>query len=264
MVLGVSLSTAEQVGEVAKQAGDIIMEIYQSDFAVEHKDDNSPVTAADKKAEKFIITALKQVVTDDYMFIGEEGASDEEMIPPQDRPFWLIDPLDGTKGFVSRNGEFTVNIALIEAGIPLLGVVHIPPTQDTYVATRAGVFVQYGGQGSASQITCRQADPDALVAVASKNHNTPETVAYLEKLNIAERISVGSSLKFCRIAEGRADVYPRFGPTSQWDTAAGHAVLMYAGGDVRKTDGSPFLYGDANLRNPFFIAKGPGVPDVED
>ncbi len=143
----------------------------------------------------------------------------------------------------------------------MLGALPLPVTQDTFNATRAGVFVQYGGEGRAIQIACRRAPADGLVAIASKSHNTPETEAYLNGLNVKERTSAGSSLKFCRIAEGKADVYPRFGPTMEWDTAAAHAVLMFAGGEVITEDGRALSYGKPGLKNPFFIARGPGVPD---
>ncbi|MFB0952548.1 MAG: 3'(2'),5'-bisphosphate nucleotidase CysQ [Rhodospirillales bacterium] len=261
MVLNISLGFAEQIGEVARRAGRTIMDIYETDFDVDSKDDSSPVTEADREAEKLIVRAIREGITNEFAFVGEEDVSAGNVPVVGDRPFWLIDPLDGTKEFISRNGEFTVNIALIEAGIPVLGVVHLPTTDDTFVATRAGVFVQYGGDGKATQISCRKAPSEGMIAIASRSHGSEEVDTYLAGLPIGQRISAGSSLKFCRVAEGKADVYPRFGPTMEWDTAAGHALLMYAGGDVLTEDGAPLRYGKPEFRNPHFIARGPGVPD---
>lgn len=262
MVLNVTLSLAEQIGEVSRSAGRVIMDVYKTDFDVDEKSDDSPVTKADTEAEDLIFRRIREGITGEFPLVGEEAVSQGKIPNIGNKPFWLIDPLDGTKEFISRSGDFTVNIALIENGIPVLGVVHIPFTDDTYLATRAGVFVQYGGAGRAIQISCRHAPKDGLTAVASKNHLTEETEAYLAGLPIKETINVGSSLKFCRVAEGKADVYPRFGPTMEWDTAAGHAVLMYAGGEIINEDGSPLQYGKAGFKNPNFIARGPGVPDT--
>jgi len=261
MVLNVTLGLAEQIGEVSRRAGRVIMDIYKTDFDVEAKGDASPVTQADKEAEDLIFRMIREGITGEFPLVGEEAVSAGNKPDIGDKPFWLIDPLDGTKEFISRNGEFTVNIALIENGIPVLGVVHLPVTDDTFIATRAGAFVQYGGEGKAIQISCRLAPKEGLTAIASKSHLTEETETYLAGLPVRERISAGSSLKFCRVAEGKADVYPRFGPTMEWDTAAGHAVLMYAGGEVITEDGRSLIYGKADFRNPFFIARGPGVPD---
>ena len=162
MVLNISLGFAEQIGEVARRAGRTIMDIYETDFDVDSKDDSSPVTEADREAEKLIVRAIREGITNEFAFVGEEDVSAGNVPVVGDRPFWLIDPLDGTKEFISRNGEFTVNIALIEAGIPVLGVVHLPTTDDTFVATRAGVFVQYGGDGKATQISCRKAPSEGI------------------------------------------------------------------------------------------------------
>ena len=261
MTLNITIGLAEQIGDIAKRAGEVIMKVYTSDFNVTAKGDKSPVTEADTKAENLIFREIRTQIGNDIPLVGEESVAAGKMPTVGDKPFWLIDPLDGTKEFINKNDEFTVNIALIEHGMPVLGAVHLPVTQDTFIATRAGVFVQYGGEGRAIQIGCRQAPADGLIAIASKSHNTPETEAYLAGLNIKERTSAGSSLKFCRIAEGKADVYPRFGPTMEWDTAAAHAVLMYAGGEVITEDGRALSYGKPGLKNPFFIARGPGVPD---
>ncbi|MGJ3259412.1 MAG: 3'(2'),5'-bisphosphate nucleotidase CysQ [Rhodospirillales bacterium] len=261
MVLNVSIGLAEQIGDVARRAGHVIMDIYETDFDVETKGDSSPVTKADSEAEKLIFRLIREGITGEYSLVGEESVSAGKTPDIAGKPFWLIDPLDGTKEFISRNGQFTVNIALIENGTPVLGVVHLPVSDDTFIATRAGAFAQYGGQGKAIQITCRRPPKDGLTAIASKSHATEETDKYLAGLPIKERVSAGSSLKFCCVAEGKADIYPRFGPTMEWDTAAGHAVLMFAGGEVITEDGQPLRYGKTDFRNPFFIARGPGVPD---
>lgn len=249
------------VFDIALEAGRRIMAVYRSaDFGVTHKDDASPLTQADLAAHRCIVEALARL-TPDTPILSEEAADIGFDVRSRWSRYWLVDPLDGTKEFIKRNGDFTVNIALIENGIPVLGVVHLPAYDDTYIATRAGVFAQYGGTGKAIQISCRTPPKDGLSAVASKNHMTEETETYLAGLPIKECINAGSSLKFCRVAEGRADVYPRFGPTMEWDTAAGHAVLMYAGGEVITENGRPLLYGKPEFRNPNFIARGPGVPD---
>ena len=222
------------------------MDIYKTDFDVESKDDASPVTLADKQAEDLIFRMIREGITGEFPLVGEEAASAGKAPDIGGRPFWLIDPLDGTKEFISRNGQFTVNIALIENGTPVLGAVHLPVSGDTFVATSAGAFAQYGGEGKAIQITCRRPPKDGLTAIASKSHSTPETDAYLAGLPVKERVSAGSSLKFCCVAEGKADVYPRFGPTMEWDTAAGHAILKFAGGEVITEDGRPLIYGKAD------------------
>ncbi|MDA0997521.1 MAG: 3'(2'),5'-bisphosphate nucleotidase CysQ [Proteobacteria bacterium] len=263
MVLNVTIGLAEQVGEIARAAGRVIMDIYQTDFDVERKGDNSPVTAADRDAEALIVESLRATFGTDYPMIGEEAAEEGKLPNVAGGPFWLIDPLDGTKEFVSRNGEFTVNIALIENGRPVLGVVHMPVSDDTYLATPAGSFAQYGGTGLATQISCRTAPSAGITAIASRSHATPEVEDFLKHYKVITRLTAGSSLKFCRVAEGKADLYPRLGPTSEWDTAAGQAVLMYAGGEVVTINGRPLKYGKPRFLNPHFIARGPGVPNPQ-
>lgn len=261
MPLNITVGLSEQIGEVARRAGRVIMDIYRTDFDVDTKGDASPVTKADKEAEDLIFRAIREGITSEFPLVGEESVSMGKIPDVAGRPFWLVDPLDGTKEFISRNGEFTVNIALIDNGIPVLGVVHLPVTDDTYIGTRAGAFAQYGGDGKAAQIQCKTPAADGLVAIASRSHGSEAVETYLEGLPVKQRISAGSSLKFCRVAEGKADVYPRFGPTMEWDTAAGHAVLMYAGGEVIKEDGTQLQYGKPEFRNPHFIARALGVPD---
>ena len=169
--------------------------------------------------------------------------------------YWLIDPLDGTKEFINKRGEFTVNIALIDAGVPVFGVVHAPAKKRTFWGGRShGAFAANGGD-EPREITTRTPRPDGLVVVTSRSHRSGED-EYLKQFTIKETVITGSSLKFCLIAAGEADLYPRMGPTSEWDTAAGHAVLLAAGGQMTQFDGSPFVYGKDDIRNPHFIAQG--------
>jgi 3'(2'), 5'-bisphosphate nucleotidase len=167
-----------------------------------------------------------------------------------------VDPLDGTREFVNRNGEFTVNIALIENAHPIVGVVHIPAQARLYVAGSPGEVFLYADKGGSRRLAVRRPDRDGLVVVASRSHRDTETDAYLATLKVKDISPAGSSLKFCRIAEAGADLYPRFGRTMEWDTAAGHAVLAAAGGSVRTLDGSELAYGKAGFENPPFIARG--------
>ncbi len=257
-MLNIGLGLLRQIGDVARHAGREILKIYDTDFAVETKEDSSPVTRADKNAEALIIRALAQGVNNGIPVIGEEQAS-ERGLPRNTGPaFWLIDPLDGTKEFINRNGEFTVNIAIVENGRPVLGVVHLPAKDVTYLGANLGSFRRMG-DGEFEPITVRDAPADGLTALVSRSHASPETEDFIAGYKIAERISAGSSLKFCRVAEGAADLYPRMGRTMEWDTAAGHAVLRFAGGQVLKTDGTDLSYGKPGLENPDFIAVGKGV-----
>lgn len=245
---------------VVYEAGAAIMEIYASDFAVERKDDHSPVTAADAAGEKIIVAALSRL-TPDLPVVAEEAAAAGHIPEIGTGPFWLVDPLDGTKEFVRRNGEFTVNIGLIVNGQPVLGLVQAPVLGTLYAGwvaedgSRASFRETAAGRG---EIRCRVPGADGLVVLSSRSHATSEALqAYLADKTVASITNAGSSLKFCRIAEGQADLYPRFGPTSEWDTAAAHAVLRAAGGSLTQVDGSPFLYGKGGrFLNPHFIARG--------
>lgn len=257
MVLSLGFGVLENIGNIAQRAGGAVMEIYQTDFDVETKDDQSPVTKADRIAEKIITEALKAEVTADFAVIAEEAFAAGRAPDVGDKPFWLVDPLDGTKEFISRNGEFTVNIALIENAQPVVGAVVVPAKGLTYVAGREGAFLFEEG-APPKRIHCRPipADPAALV---SRSHADEKTEAFLTETGVTTRISAGSSLKFCRIAEGAADVYPRFGRTMEWDTAAGHAVLHFAGGRVvRAEGGQPLTYAKPGFGNPAFVALGEG------
>ncbi len=262
-MLSVGLGTLKQVTEVARRAGAEIMRVYNSDFSVNKKDDDSPVTEADTAAEAIILRSIREGITNDFPIVSEEAASAGNLPDVQGTPFWLVDPLDGTKEFVSRNGEFTVNIALIENSRPVLGVVYLPVKGITYMAAVAGAFIQEDG-GERREISCRQAPTNGLVAVVSRSHRTPEVDDYLKPFTIARETSAGSSLKFCTIAEGLADIYPRLGRTMEWDTAAGHAVLKFAGGTVQRLDGSELGYAKPGHENPHFVAAGPGVLPAAD
>jgi 3'(2'), 5'-bisphosphate nucleotidase len=248
----------DTVRRIAERAGEAILEVYNSPFAVEHKDDKSPVTEADRRAESLIIDALQNELGSSFPIVAEEEAAAGRLPDLSGGPFWLVDPLDGTKEFVGRRGEFTVNIALIEDGAPLLGVVHAPATGKTYWGSPHGAFVSENG--TARPIACRPFPSKGLIAVASRNHRNPETDAFLAQYDIAEAISSGSSIKFCLIAAGRADLYPRTGRTMEWDTAAGHAIVIHAGGSVTRLDGAPLTYGKPGFENPHFVVRGAPAP----
>ena len=257
-MLNISLDLLEQIGAIAKRAGREILKIYETDFAVEKKADSSPVTEADKAAEELIIRSISQGITGKYPIISEEAFAGGHTPDISGTPFWLVDPLDGTKEFVNKNGEFTVNIAIIDGGRPVLGVVHAPVTGKTYWGASIGAFSQTGDQEE-QVIKCRQAPTDGLMAMVSRSHKTPEVDTFLADYAVATETSAGSALKFCLIADSSADIYPRLGRTMEWDTAAGHAVLHFAGGTVTDLDGKDLGYGKPGFENPHFIAKGPGV-----
>jgi len=246
----------DQLCGLARRAGTEIMAVYRGGFAVESKDDHSPVTEADRRAEALIAAALRDEIAGALPIVGEEAASAGLAPTLTGGPFWLVDPLDGTKEFVKRGTDFTVNIALIEDGRPALGVIHAPATGDTYWGSRHGAFASQDG-GRPRRIRCRPRPADGVVAIVSRSHRTPETDAYLKRFAVSREISVGSSLKFCRVAAGEADLYPRMGRTMEWDTAAGHAILRVAGGFVRTLRGDELTYGKPGFENPFFVAGGP-------
>lgn len=238
---------------MAERAGHEILRVYHGEFEVRDKADFSPVTDADERAEQLILENLA-VCAPDIPVIAEESVAAGRIPDIDNGPFILVDPLDGTKEFVSRNGEFTVNIALIENGRPVLGVVHLPVLGETYWTPGDGEAWRER-RGERARIHCRAPGPE-LVAVASRSHSNPETDAYLARFPIKERISAGSSLKFCRIAEGVADIYPRIGRTMEWDIAAGHAVLAAAGGRVTTLDDAPLRYAKPGFENPPIVARG--------
>jgi 3'(2'), 5'-bisphosphate nucleotidase len=256
MPLNLAPEHVESVIALARQAGARIMDFYDRPIDVRAKDDRSPVTDADEAAEAVILPGLERLISG-VAIISEEAAS--KGIAPSRRgdAFWLVDPLDGTKEFIKKNGEFTVNIALIENGTPRFGVVYLPATDTGYVGlVGKGATLQRGTQPT-QPIAARRPPAEGLTVLASRSHANDDALdGFLATRNVLERISAGSSLKFCRVAEGIADLYPRFGRTMEWDTAAGQAVLMAAGGTVRKLDGSPLDYGKPGYENPHFIASG--------
>ncbi|MCK9685845.1 3'(2'),5'-bisphosphate nucleotidase CysQ [Scleromatobacter humisilvae] len=236
------------------EAGDLVMRIYATDFQVEVKGDDSPVTLADQCAEKVIFEGLRRLAPG-IPIVGEEAASAGD-IPDVSNRFWLVDPIDGTKEFVNRNGEFTVNIALIDHGVPVLGLVLAPALETLYAgAAGLGAWVEIRGQRRA--IAVRGEPADGLTVVGSRHHGNDRAVdAFLAGRRVAAQRMVGSSLKLCILAEGLADVYPRFGRTMEWDTAAGDAVLRAAGGSVRTIGGAALAYGKPGFENPDFAAWG--------
>ena len=231
------------------------MEIYASDFATGLKSDASPVTAADTAAEAYIIVGLKQHFLN-IPIIAEEQQAAGHHIAVADL-FFLVDPLDGTKEFISRNGEFTVNIGLIKNGQPISGVVYAPALNEIYVGeVGLGAFRAQIPSPQFTEITARPCPRLGPTILTSRSHRDVETEAFITAQKPAAVSNAGSSLKFCRLAEGNADLYPRFGRTMEWDTAAGHAVLSAAGGKVTKPDGTPFTYGKPGFANGPFIARG--------
>lgn len=245
----------------AVAAGRAALDIYRAGFAVREKADHSPVTAADHASEKIILEHLARLAPG-VPVVAEEAAA-AGSIPRVGEEFFLVDPLDGTKEFIHRRGEFTVNIALIRGRLPVLGVVYAPVGGMLYagnVATARAFRCAYPTEatqpGRRESLHVRAVPANGVTAVVSRSHSTPETDAYLSHYTVSERVSVGSSLKFCLVAAGEADLYPRLGPTMEWDTAAGHAVLTAAGGKVLAPGGKPLAYGKPDFRNSFFIASG--------
>ncbi len=239
---------------IADAAGVRVMGVYNTDFEVAYKADDSPVTAADLAAHNVILAAL-QKLTPDIPVLSEEAASAPWHERKHWQKFWLVDPVDGTKEFTRRTGEFTVNIALIEHGEPVLGVVTAPALKEAFWGAKGEGAFKRDSTGTINEIQIAEQPIKARI-VASKSHLNDETKAFIENAGDHELVQVGSSLKFCRIAEGVADVYPRLGPTSEWDTAAAHAILSAAGGSVTMLDGTPLRYGKENVLNPHFVAAG--------
>jgi len=254
----------EKVCDIARQAGEAILDIYNGEFEVEFKEDKSPLTAADKASHEVIVTGLRREFPD-LPILSEEAAA----VPYEERQtwetFWLVDPLDGTKEFIKRNGEFTVNIALISGGVPVAGVVYVPVQDKLYcgiVGEGARVITDSlqltaDSYSQAREIHVREPNHVAgLTVVMSRSHPSPELEEYLKQFKVADVLPVGSSLKLCVVAEGLADLYPRLGPTMEWDTAAGHAVALAAGASVTTPEGKPLHYNKENLLNPYFIVQG--------
>lgn len=248
---------------LALEAGQCIMDIYNADdFDVKVKSDDSPVTAADEAADALISAGLKAAFPD-VMLVTEEQA---ESHSAKGDTFLIVDPLDGTKEFIHRRGDFTVNIALVEKGQPTRGIVYAPAKNRMFYTLADGQSVEEQGPfdldavGATTPITVADSDNTALMVVASKSHRDQATDDYINKYSVKDMKSAGSSLKFCLVATGEADIYPRLGRTMEWDTAAGHAVLIGAGGQVvRFDDLTPLAYGKDDFANPFFIAHAPSV-----
>ena len=244
--------SSRSLAEIAEAAGAAILEVYNrpAQAVVERKADDSPLTEADTRSHEVIVAALAKA-TPEIPVVSEED--DGNTLPVG--AFWLVDPLDGTKEFVKRTGEFTVNIALIDQGTPIAGVVHAPVLGTTWVTTPSGSERWHAGEQTPLAVT-RPAEPAALRLVASRDHAGPQVQALLERMPGATTLSMGSSLKFCLVAEGRADLYYRDGPTMPWDTAAAHAVLRAAGGEVYAVSGEPLRYVAPRTLNPHFVAVG--------
>lgn len=250
----------EAVIGLAREAAEAILAVYENAFSVQHKSDASPLTAADLAAHNLIVAGLERL-TPDWPVLSEEAADIPWDTRRQWTRYWLVDPLDGTREFVKRNGEFTVNIALIDQGVSVFGVVLAPVGGALWHARRGQPAYRRDG---ATEVVLRTRAPAAapLRVAASRSHRDGRTEALLGRLGDIEIVGLGSSLKFCRIAEGALDVYPRFGPTSEWDTAAGQCVLEAAGGMVIAPDGRPFRYNQRQtLLNGDFLALGdPRLP----
>jgi 3'(2'), 5'-bisphosphate nucleotidase len=243
----------EQVIRIARAAGDEILEVYRSECTVQKKLDASPVTEADNRAEARILSGLGMLTP--HVPVVSEEAHAKGIVPKITGRFWLADPLDGTREFVSRIGEFTVNIALVEHGKPVLGVVFAPALGQLFGGARGfGAFVER--EGGRRPISCRRPPGEGLTVVSSRSHGDPEALTTLLAGQQVSFVYVGSSLKFCFIASGEADLYPRLGRTMEWDTAAGHAVLAAAGGRVTRLDGSELTYAKPDFVNPEFVAAG--------
>ena len=243
----------EKVLAIALRADQAVMAVYESDFEVEYKADESPLTRADMAAHRLIVAALKELEPS-FPILSEEASDIDWDVRRHWQTFWLVDPLDGTKDFINRSGEFTVNIALIHDHQPVLGVVTAPAMGQAYLGARGVGAFRQDRQGRTA-IRCSPL-PRVPRVLASKNHLNGETRDFIARLGECEMVQAGSSLKFCRIAEGAADIYPRMGPTSEWDTGAAQAVLEVAGGRVLTLEGAPLQYGKENLLNPYFIADG--------
>lgn len=243
-----------EVIRLAEAASCRILEIYNSEFAIEHKDDHSPLTAADMASHDIICRGLHEL-TPAIPILSEESAG----IPFTARKnwlyFWLVDPLDGTREFIKRNGEFTINIALIEKHSPILGIIHVPVAGTTYYASRGnGAFKQAVNQ-TPKKINTRPTNAGHLALAGSRSHGSDKQQALIKKLGDIEIHSIGSALKFCLVAEGIVDIYPRFGPTSEWDTAAAQCIVEEAGGIVIDAEFSPLRYNTReSILNPDFLA----------
>ena len=245
------------VERIARNAGDAIISVYAREFSIEEKEDKSPLTEADKAAHNIIVRGL-QALPEQIPILSEEDIESFAGAGAEGR-YWLVDPLDGTKEFIKRNGEFTVNIALIENGKPVLGVVTAPALEVGYVAAQGlGAFkVEANGARKAISVSGKPKAGAAWRVVGSRSHPSPDLAAWLEQLGEHTMLPMGSSLKLCLIAEGSADAYPRVGPTCLWDTGAAHAVVLEAGGRVETLEGTALSYANPSEKlNPYFVVWG--------
>ena len=253
----------EQLIEISKEAGKAILEVYNTDFDYQIKEDLSPLTKADTLSHNIICEKLKRL-TPDIPILSEESSDIPFNIRSSWKQYWLVDPLDGTKEFIKRNGEFTVNIALIDNNIPILGVIHIPVTNETYWGSKENGSFYAERDNKPEQINVSSNNTGPIRIAISRSHPSELLDHIIEEINDYEMIEKGSSIKFCLIAKGGADIYPRLGPTSEWDTAAGEAIATYAGGSMKKVDGSLMVYNKKKkLRNEYFIvAKNEELVDL--
>jgi 3'(2'), 5'-bisphosphate nucleotidase len=242
----------EPLRDIAREAGRIIMNHYDGEVDVHIKEDESPVTTADLAANDYI------VAEEDHQK-HDAGITNHHGEDLKKTAFWLVDPLDGTTSFIKKTGQFTVNIGLVSKQKPILGVIYLPVQELLYYTGEDGkAYVKRSAKfgAKAERVEVRSAPAAGLTVISSRSNSTPETEAFIKTLKVNERINAASSLKLCRIAEGEADVYPRFGTTMEWDIAAGHAILNAAGGSLTNVEGKPFLYGKDDFRNPHFVAWG--------
>ncbi|MEL6817024.1 MAG: 3'(2'),5'-bisphosphate nucleotidase CysQ [Pseudomonadota bacterium] len=249
--MAVSAQQEQQLIAAVREAGALAMSVYGREFSVEEKNDKSPVTEADLLVDKVLTKTLAQVFPDIAVVTEEQAETHRSIVG--DQPFFLVDPIDGTKEFVKKTGEFTINIGLIENRTPTYGIVYAPAIDRMFVGGKTACEICNDVRQPISVAGC----DGAMRAVASRSHRNEPTDAFLTANEIVDTVSAGSSLKFCLLAAGEADVYPRFGPTMEWDTAAGHAVLLAAGGMVLLENGNPLLYSKPEFRNPNFIACSP-------
>ena len=247
---------SRQLLDIARAAGQAILEVYHQDFAVQHKDDSSPLTAADLASHRIIVERLQQMEPG-IPILSEEGADTPFSTRSQWQRYWLIDPLDGTREFVKRNGEFTVNIALIEDGRPVAGMVHVPVTGVSYIGRINEGAWKIDADDGVTRIRVRDRRQKKARVAGSRSHSGDSLLRFLDRLGTHEIVSMGSSLKLCLVAEGVADIYPRLGPTSEWDTAAAQAVVEAAGGLVTDIQLNPLRYNTKDsLLNPHFLVFG--------
>jgi 3'(2'), 5'-bisphosphate nucleotidase len=246
----------QSIKALSEEAGRAIMDVYATDFSVKQKEDFSPLTEADMAAHHAIAAGLA-ALTPEIPVLSEESADTITWEQRREWPsFWMVDPLDGTKEFVKRNGEFTVNIALIEGHDAVLGAVHVPAKGQTYIAARGlGAHKSAGGALAPISVTSPAAKP--LRVAGSRSHGNEQTQRFVERMGDTEMVAIGSALKLCLVAEGAVDIYPRFGPTSEWDTAAAQCVVEQAGGRVTETNLEPLRYNaKESILNPFFLVFG--------